>query len=78
MSQLNIHMTPTLEHDLRKFMKVRHLKSKAEAVRTALKESLERSLPNVSSVDFSSWQGLAKKVPANQNPQFHSGDDLWK
>ena len=47
MSQLNIHMTPTLEHDLRKFMKVRHLKSKAEAIRTAIKENLERFYPKL-------------------------------
>ncbi len=78
MSQLNIHMTATLEHDLQKFMKVRHLNSKAEAIRTAIKESLERSFPKANAVDFSSWKGLAKKIPTNENPKFDSDQDLWK
>jgi hypothetical protein len=78
MSQLNIHITAAFEHDLRKFMRMRHLKSKAEAIRTAIKEGLEHAMPQIKPLDFSSWEGLGKQIPVNKNPKFHSDDDLWK
>ena len=40
MSQLNIHMNSTFERDLKKFMKIRHIKTKAEAVRIRTKSKL--------------------------------------
>ncbi len=33
MSQLNIHMTSIFEKDLQKFMRLRHIKTKSEAIR---------------------------------------------
>jgi len=78
MSQLNIHMTPTFERDLLKFMKIRHLKNKSEAIRIAIKEGLEHSIYAAQPTDFSSWVGLAKQVPFNKKSKFKSDDDLWK
>jgi|GEM_PF-1710227 len=78
MTQLNIHMTPEFERDLRKFMRVRHLPSKAKAIRTAIRECLEHSVYHAKKTDFSSWIGLGKQVPPNKKNKFHSDDDLWK
>jgi hypothetical protein len=78
MTQLNIHMTAELEKNLLKFMRVRHLKSKAEAIRTAIKEGLEHSMKQPKQVDFSSWIGLGVQAPVNDQPQFNSDNDLWK
>lgn len=69
-------MTAEFERDLRKFMRVRHLSTKAEAVRTAIKECLEHST-YAKKTDFSSWVGLGKQVPTNKKNKFKSDDDLW-
>jgi len=77
MAQLNIHMTSAFEQDLRRFMKLRHIPTKAEAVRTAIKESLERSTRHIQPTNFYSWIGLAKQISTNKKSKFHSDDDLW-
>jgi hypothetical protein len=71
-------MTPDFEHDLQKFMKIRHIKTKSEAVRTALREGLEHSVLNIRTTDFSNWLGLGKQAPVNKKTKFGSDDDLWK
>ncbi len=78
MSQLNMHMTPAFEKKLLRLMKVRNITTKAEAIRVAVNETLEHSIHKVESTDFSTWVGLAKKVPTNAKPRFKSDDDLWK
>jgi hypothetical protein len=78
MSQLNIHMTPLFENQLLKFMKLRHISTKAEAIRVAVKEGLEHSIGYAKSTDFSAWLGLGKQALTNKKMKFHSDDDLWK
>lgn len=78
MSQLNLHMTPSLENALGKFMRLRRIRTKSEAVRVALHEGLERALTQCPSADFRTWVGLAKQAPINTTPRFHDHDELWK
>lgn len=78
MSQLNIHMTPAFEKDLLKFMKVRHLPTKAEAVRLAIREALEHAIKHKKPIDFSAWINLGNQASTNKNVKFNSDDDLWK
>lgn len=78
MRQLNIHLTDAFARDLQKFMKIRHISTKAEAIRTAIKEGLEHSAANEKTTDFSAWLGLAKQVPINNKPRFKSDEELWK
>lgn len=78
MSQLNIHMTPIFEKNLRHLMKVRHIETKAEAIRIAVNEALEHFILNIKPTDFTTWIGLAKQSPINTKPQFKSDDGLWK
>lgn len=78
MRQLNIHMTPALARDLTKFMKIRHIKTKAEAVRTAVKESLEHSSDRVEPIDFSTWIGIGTQIPTRKKPKFKTDKDLWE
>lgn len=77
MSQLNIHLTPTFEKDLKQFMKLRHIQTKSEAIRVAIKEGIQLSLLQVKPANFSHWLGLATQVPTNKNTKFSSDEDLW-
>ncbi len=78
MSQINLQVTPEFERDLRRFMKLRRLRNKSEAIRLAVKEALERSLGAARQVDYAQWLGAAKRAELNPNPRFHSHDDLWR
>lgn len=78
MSQLNIHMSPAFEKNLLRLMKVRHIKTKAEAIRIAVNETLSHAVHQIKPVDFSTWIGLATNIPTNPSPKFKSDDDLWK
>ena len=78
MSQLNIHLTQEFEHRLSRLMRVRQIRSKSEAVRIAVEETLERSLESATpATDFHSWIGLACQEPMNPQPRFRSDDELW-
>lgn len=77
MSQLNIHMTPNFEKDLNKFMKIRHISTKSEAIRLAIKEGIQHAMSERTPVDFSEWLGQALQVPVNKKTKFSSDDDLW-
>lgn len=78
MTQLNIHLTSSFESNLRKFMKLRHIKTKSEAIRIAIKEGVERASAYSSPTNFSDWLGFANQVPVNKNVKFSSDNDLWK
>lgn len=77
MTQLNLHVTPSFENDLSQLMRVKHIKTKAEAIRMAVKESLEHSICSIETIDFSKWAGIAQQAPVNEKPRFRSDDDLW-
>jgi hypothetical protein len=77
MSQLNIQTTPSFERDLRKFMQVRHIQTKTEAIRTAIKEGLQHPPAQTKTTNFSTWIGLALQEPVNKKAKRLSDDDLW-
>lgn len=77
MAQLNVHVTPDFEDALRRFMRVRGITSKSEAVRVAVKEGLERAYTQDRQADFTAWIGLACSGSENPEPRFRSDDDLW-
>lgn len=73
MSQLNIQMTPDFESKLRRFMAARGIKTKSEAIRQAVEESLART-PEPVAMD---WTRLRGKGLGSTQPQFESNDQLW-
>lgn len=77
MPQLNLHLTPEFERNLLEYMRLRHLRTKSEAVRQAIRESLEREHRRRQTPDFTTWVGLANRAPLNPAPRFRSDDDLW-
>lgn len=77
MAQLNLNMTPEFEKDLNKLMKNRRFKTKAETIRTAIKECLDRSNQKKHAINFESWIGMGNKKPVSKNPKLTSDDDLW-
>lgn len=77
MSQLNIHVTASFEKDLNKFMKLRHIQTKSEAIRLAIKEGIQHAAAHVAPGNFTDWLGLATQAPVNKKAKFSSDDDLW-
>ncbi len=78
MPQLNIHLTPEMQDNLRDLMRLRRMATKSEAVRAAVREAVERERAACHSADFRSWLGLANQAPHNPDPRFSSDDDLWR
>ena len=79
MTQLNLHLQPEFERDLIAFMRTRGIKTKAEAVRIAVRESLARARAGRPSLKrLARLRGAALKAPLNPEPRFSSDDSLWR
>jgi Arc/MetJ-type ribon-helix-helix transcriptional regulator len=78
MGQLNMHMTPEFEENLRRFMRLRGFTNKSEAIRVAVKEGLETARKDEKEpFDFKRWRGAALEGPTNPNPRFPDDDSIW-
>lgn len=77
MAQLNINVTSQLKKDIEKYMKLRGIKTKSDAIRLALREIVEQ-LSSQKTTDFQSWLGAGLKAPTHTSRRFKSEDDLWK
>jgi len=76
MARLNLNTTPSFERALARFMKVRGIRSKSEAVRVAVEESAAEATRGAA--DFESWLGLGVRAPLNADPRFAGHADRWK
>lgn len=76
MRQLNLNVTPEFESDLRRFMKVKGIRQKSEAVRLAVREAARREAAP-QDYDYRGWLGMGLKAPLNPKPRFRGEDDLW-
>lgn len=74
---MNLHLTPEFERHLAQLMRLRKIPTKSEAIRIAVRESLER-MAFRKPFDFSRWAGAALKAAPNPKPRFQSDDDLWE
>ncbi len=77
MAQLNINQTPEFDSDLARLMRVRKIRTKSEAIRLAVKESLQRALEESSSSSYGDWIGMACGTGENPNPRFQDHSELW-
>jgi Arc/MetJ-type ribon-helix-helix transcriptional regulator len=77
MAQINVHVTPEFEQALGRLVRLRGLRSKSEAIRSAVLEALEREVGRGEKTDFRAWLGAACAVPLNPSPRFRSEDALW-
>lgn len=78
MAQINVHVTPEFEQALGRLVRLRGLRSKSEAIRSAVLEALEREIGRTGKVDFRDLLGAANAAPLNPNPRFRSDDELWE
>lgn len=76
MTQLNLNMTPQFKKDLDTYMKHRGIKTKSDALRTALREIVEM-ISKSKKTEFSTWLGAGLKAEPKKNRKFKSEDDLW-
>ncbi len=77
MSQLNIHMSPAFEQKLKRFMRLRGIKTKSDAVRTAVDDAL-RLAQKAPTVHLRDLLGAAKLLPQRPRSEWLSDDDLWE
>ncbi len=78
MAQINLHVKPEFERDLTRFMSLRGLRTKSEAIRLAVQEGLERARSTPPRKSFTSWAGAGLAAAPNPEPRFRSDDDLWR
>ncbi len=78
MAQINLHVPLAFEKALVRFMRLRGIRTKSEAIRLAVQEGLDRACRRSANINFGTWIGLAKRVPLNPSPRFKSDDDLWR
>jgi hypothetical protein len=76
MAQLNLNTTPSFERALARFMRVRGIRSKSEAIRVAVEECAAAATRGTT--DFESWLGLGARAPLNPRPRFATHADVWK
>jgi hypothetical protein len=78
MGQLNLNLTPDFERALARFMRLRSISRKSEAVRVAVQEAAEREGRARRRTDFAKWRGAALGPTLNENPRFRTEDELWE
>ncbi len=78
MGQLNMNTNEAFERNLSRFMKLRGIATKSEAIRVAIQEGVENALEKRKKPDFDAWLGAGLGPGLNPNPKFASDDDLWK
>ena len=77
MSQLNLHVKPDFERDLARLMRLRGIPNKSEAIRLAVRETLDRANRTGAGTNFAKWKGAALAAKLNPEARFGSDDDLW-
>jgi len=77
-SQLNLHMTPGFDKALAKFMRLKGIRTKSEAIRIAVQEGIERLTNRGKGTDFNTWIGAGTSAPLNLKRRFRDSADLWK
>lgn len=78
MAQFNMNLTPEFERDLKRIMKRRGFKHKADAVRAVVKEAATEKKPVAAKdYDWGRLLGIGLGEGYNPNPRFKSDDDLW-
>lgn len=78
MAQLNINVTPAFDRDLQRLMRVWSCRTKSEAIRAAVHESVERAEKKQNRMDFASLLGAANRVCGNPSPKFEHHRDVWE
>ena len=77
MAQLNINQTPEFESDLTRLMRIRKLRTKSEAIRWAVKESLQRALEQNEGGPYMDWIGMGCGAGENPTPHFRDHSEVW-
>ena len=78
MPQLNMHISSEFDRELAKWMELRGIATKSEAIRAAVRESLERLRAARRPRDYRELVGLATPTVPISRRQFKTDDDLWK
>jgi metal-responsive CopG/Arc/MetJ family transcriptional regulator len=77
MRQMNLQITPAFDEELTRYMRLRKLPSRSEAVRTAVHEALQASLGSTPTGAFAGLVGFAATGKEHPARRFRDDDDLW-
>jgi hypothetical protein len=77
MKQFNLQISPEFAEALASFMKERRISKKAEAIRVAVFEALERTKASSRPLAFRELLGAGLRAPLARKRRFKSDDDLW-
>ncbi len=78
MAQLKMQLTDEFKKALTRFMELRNIKSRSEAVRIAVHEGLKNAEAKQGKTNFDAWLGAGLGPGFNPNPRFKSDDNLWE
>ena len=76
MKQFNINIDPEFESVLTRYMKLKKLTKKSEALRTAIREAVE-AMERIPSGGFSELVGVGLRTPLSADAYKLTEDDLW-
>ena len=69
-------MTPEFERDLRRYMRLRRISRKSDAIHAALREAVARC-SDTQDYDYRAWLGMGLGAPPNKRRRFFTEDELW-
>lgn len=79
MAQLNLNLNEEFSRDLQELMDKRRIKTKADAIRIAVKETLKSlTLEPEKNIDFTQWIGLAKSPAKRRRVRFKTHAEVWE
>ena len=78
MAQLNMNINSEFEEILSRYMRIRNIQTKSEALRTAVREGLASAIELSGHTHFRGWIGMGCGDDSNPNPRFSSDNELWE
>lgn len=78
MAQLNLQLTKKFLADLKRYMQLSGIRTKSEAIRTAVERSLLELTAKKKRTEFRGWLGIGLRTTPRKVVRFKDEDDLWQ
>ena len=78
MSQINLQTSKEFLKDLKRFMELKGISTKSEAIRVAVREMVLRLEGQNKKTGLRGWLGMGLKATPRSHRKFPSEDSLWE